>query len=253
MELEREDTGTGETRSVDTVLQREEPPVNSAGNTLPAEELAELWGYYRYYRSQNKSINESCALTGLKLGKSPSAIYAHTKKLRNTTALAGDILKSGAADLARRIIEKANVEQAIEVLTRSNIGVLAPKSAGEGGGGGGIFINVQAENLGAVKVGVLQGQPATPLLDPAPETDLELEHSVSTYTPEPAPTPEILTSLGAPVAELTRTTAERDYFTRPLSPRQQEAIERHKRKLLKARKALESRKAITRRAPKSTV
>lgn len=244
------DTGTGETRSVDTVLYVEEPPVGGTGSTgfqlVPAEELAEIWGYYRHYRAQGKSIRESCALTGAKLGRTVDSVYWHTKKLRNTTALATDILKAGAAGLAQRIIEKANVDQAIEVLTRSNIGVLAPKSAGEGGGGGGIFINVQAENLGAVKVGVLQGAPAPTAPLEMAEGDLETGEeasSVSTYTPESTPTPELpalpqsLTSIDAGVKELTRTETERNFFNRPPSPDQQNTIAAHRARLAKARSA----------------
>jgi hypothetical protein len=92
-----------------------------------------------------------------------------------TTGLAGAILRAGAARLATRIVEEATVEEALDVLTRSNVGVLKPIE--KGGPRTGFFTSVQLDSLGGVRVStaMVDGAPSTstaedvpPALPPAP-------------------------------------------------------------------------------------
>lgn len=67
-----------------------------------------------------------------------------------TKGLAQDYLKANALKLAIRIVEDANVEEAIGILERPNIGVLEPVQKG-GGTKIGFFSNINMGSLGGVQ------------------------------------------------------------------------------------------------------
>lgn len=90
-------------------------------------------------------------------GKYPAASIGNAiQRYQPTTNIAEVILKRGAARLASRIVRRANVTEAVDILSRPNIGVLDPIKKSEGGGG--FIISMQADSCGAVKVGVAFGQ-----------------------------------------------------------------------------------------------
>lgn len=95
---------------------------------------------------------------GEEFGKPPSTIRLLMQRFRPRTDLARAFLKASALRMAKKIVTHGDPGHMIDVLSRSNIGVLAPKTEG-GQGGGGFFLSVQAESCGAVKVGVMQAQP----------------------------------------------------------------------------------------------
>lgn len=80
-----------------------------------------------------------------------NSIASAIARYQPTTELATVILKKGAMRLASRVVRRANVTEAIDVLSRPNIGVLDPIKKTEGGGG--FIISVTAESCGTVKVG----------------------------------------------------------------------------------------------------
>lgn len=86
------------------------------------------------------------------------SICGAVQRMMPTTDLAQAVLQRGAVRLASRVLRKANVVEAIDILSRPNIGVLDPIKKQEGGGG--FLISMSADSCGAVKVGVAFGQAA---------------------------------------------------------------------------------------------
>jgi len=92
----------------------------------------------------------SAAAIAADTGWSLDEVVAVRRQYLPTTNLAGHYLKAKALQLARRIVEEATVEEAIDVLTRPNIGVLEPvKKAGPHTG---FWTSVTFDSLGAVQV-----------------------------------------------------------------------------------------------------
>lgn len=109
---------------------------------------------------QNVPIGEACAQIAGDYGRTKDVIYALVRRFVPSVDAADAFLKANALRLAMRVVRKADVDQAIDVLSRSNIGVLAPKQEA-GGNAGGFFLSVTAETCGAVsmKVGMVQQPP----------------------------------------------------------------------------------------------
>lgn len=105
----------------------------------------------RQLRKEGKTISEACELAGEEAGKDARTVYQLVRRLEPSTEIAELYLKSSALRLAMRIVRDANVPEAIDILSRKNIGVIAPK-AEQMGGAGGFFLSVTAETCGAVKV-----------------------------------------------------------------------------------------------------
>lgn len=84
-----------------------------------------------------------------KSGRSVAAISRLRAKYSPTTFLAERLIKAKALDLTQRVIDKADVDQSIEVLSRPNVGVLQPLKSG-GGDFGGVHISVSANSVGAI-------------------------------------------------------------------------------------------------------
>lgn len=117
-------------------------------------ELAEIMARYKRLRRLGWQIMDACHHIGDKMGIPGDTVYRITRRLAPTTDLAADILKANAAKMAVKVVKKGNVDQMLDVLTRSNIGVLAPEKHVSGPSGPQFFIGVSADSLGAVKVGV---------------------------------------------------------------------------------------------------
>lgn len=101
---------------------------------------------------------ESCEAVALEFGRDKTTIYNVMRRFEPTNEVAEAYLKAQALRLAVRVVREANPEQAIDILSRKNMGVIAPK-AEEGAGGGGFFLSVQADSCGAVKIGVATQAP----------------------------------------------------------------------------------------------
>lgn len=83
-------------------------------------------------------------------GRSLSAVSRLIHRYHPTTNLATRHIRASALKLAERIVKKADVDQAIEILSRPNIGVLEPINKGESSPG--VMISVNQGDLGAVQI-----------------------------------------------------------------------------------------------------
>lgn len=99
------------------------------------------------FLKSGKSIKE----TAYHFGRSADTIRDLLKSLRPTTELARATLRARAMELTDRVIEKADTDQLIDILSRPNVGVFDPAPSAKGAGGGGnVLINIQAGSLAAV-------------------------------------------------------------------------------------------------------
>ncbi len=142
------------------------------------EEIAEIVSRYKVMtKQQGLSVKEAQEVLAKNFDRSPDSIRVLLSKFRPTVEGATAYLQAQALKLAMRVTRKANVDQSIDILGRSNIGVLAPKQEA-GGGSGGFFISVRPENCGAVNIAVA-GTPQTfsdlpqPLQLPEDTSELE--------------------------------------------------------------------------------
>lgn len=96
-----------------------------------------------------KTIKEAA----YEFGRDESTVRDLMLSLRPTTALARATLKARAAEITERILDKADVDQLIDVASRPNVGVLDVIPATRGGGvnvGLGIAVSVSPGSLSAV-------------------------------------------------------------------------------------------------------
>jgi hypothetical protein len=123
---------------------------------LREADIVEAVTLFKKYRARY-GVMESTRKVEADMGLPAHTVYELIRRLRSTTDVATQYIQSNALKLAMRVVRKANVDQAIGVLSRPNIGVLDP--AGEGGGGGGrqFMVGVAMDSLGSVKVGVQIG------------------------------------------------------------------------------------------------
>jgi len=84
-----------------------------------------------------------------KSGRSLNAISRLIRQFSPSSILAERFLRANALALAERIVAKADVPQAIEVLSRPNIGVLASSRAS---GGVSVMMSISNDSLGGVVV-----------------------------------------------------------------------------------------------------
>lgn len=103
-----------------------------------------------------------------------------------TQSLAKYYLKSNALRLARRIVAEANVEEAVDILSRPNIGVLEPAvKAGASTGPTAVLTSINPHHLGGVQVAVVMGATSGSQPTPTPEGDAD----AWSQAPEISPTP----------------------------------------------------------------
>lgn len=90
-----------------------------------------------------------------------------------TAGLAKYYLKSQALKLAQRIVADCNVEEAVDILSRPNIGVLAPAVKNQPGPMKASFLtSINPQDLGGVKVAAMV---TTGEVEPEPVSDVEPE------------------------------------------------------------------------------
>lgn len=126
------------------------------GTPISAFEVQEIMARFNGHRKQGKPIMESCELVAKYTGRPVETIWAVIRRLRPTTGIASDYIRAQAFKLAHRVVAQASVEQAIDILSRPNIGVIDPIKKGESGSGG-FYLSVQTGSCGAVKMGVMAG------------------------------------------------------------------------------------------------
>lgn len=97
---------------------------------------------------------ETTAQIAKSLGRNESTIARFLVKYADTRELAKAVLQAGAASLAERIVKKAEVREAIDVLSRPEMEVLRPlpRAGGPavGGPGFGIQVSVGVGSCGTV-------------------------------------------------------------------------------------------------------
>lgn len=116
--------------------------------------------YKRYTKTDGYAPGEAYQKIADQFARPVSGIRDLIRRFQPSVDGAEAFMKANALKLAMRVVRKANADQAIDILSRTNMGVLAPKQEG-GGGQGGFFLSVQAENLGAVRV-TAGAMPASP-------------------------------------------------------------------------------------------
>lgn len=116
-------------------------------------------GFKHLTKKEGRPRMEAYAILAERHNRSVGVIQSLIRRFQPSVVGAEEYLRSNAMRLAMRVVRKANVDQAIDILERSNVGVLAPKKE-VGSGNQGFFLSVQAENLGAVRIGVVSGEAA---------------------------------------------------------------------------------------------
>lgn len=150
-----------------------------ASPQLREHELVEIMARFKKYRKAGQGIVEACKSIEKDTEIPWDTIYKVQRRFTPTTDAATMYLQANALRLAMRVTRRANVDQALNILSRPNIGVLEQPNS-EGVGGGGFMIGVAVDSLGGVKVGVQLGQGSTPqALPPAPEADAILDLPVA--------------------------------------------------------------------------
>lgn len=98
--------------------------------------------------SQNGSTISDIAR---KIKRNETTISRYLASMMDTSVLAKATIKAGAVALAERIVRKADVKEAIEVLSRPGVDILAPAARSGGSQGGfGIQVSVAVGSCGAV-------------------------------------------------------------------------------------------------------
>lgn len=123
---------------------------------LREHDIEEIMRRFKAHRRRH-AIMDSCRRVADDMGIAADTVYAVQKRMRPTTEVATQYLQSQSLKLAMRVVRKANVEQALNILSRPNIGVLESPAGASGGGGHQFMVGVAIDSLGSVKVGVQIG------------------------------------------------------------------------------------------------
>jgi hypothetical protein len=120
-------------------------------------------------RTQGRNTNQIAKA----LGRHHDTIGDALEAFGDTTALATAKIRSEAYALATRIVEQADVDQAIEVLSRPNVGVLQPAQNGTSGQGVSVMIGIAPPGIGieAKPVGGTFAPAEMPVLEAKSESE----------------------------------------------------------------------------------
>lgn len=127
------------------------------------------------------------------LGRQEPAIRRISRKYHPTTALAERLIRASALTLAEKVVKHSTVEEAIDVLSRPNIGVLKP-AAKDNSINVGFFTSVALDSCGAVKSipNGVQGQVSDALQiegEVVPQQDTGIARGSTERRPSRRPTP----------------------------------------------------------------
>lgn len=128
-----------------------------AGYRIDDEEKEYMLGLYEQSIKSGHGLMATYGFIARATKHSEATVARVMRSLMPTTKLATAKLRAGSSKLVDRLLAKAEVPDILDILSRPNIGVLAPVSKGGSDGPTGVFVSVQSESCGAVKVGVIQG------------------------------------------------------------------------------------------------
>lgn len=120
---------------------------------LRPDQIQGILRLYKIYLRKGKSVKQACEELGFLYDRSPSYIQTLCARLlADTSDVAQQYIRSNALRLAMRVVRDGNVQQSMDILERSNVGVLAPKKgSGDGSGSRGFFLTVSSDSCGAMK------------------------------------------------------------------------------------------------------
>jgi hypothetical protein len=139
--------------------EQSEKPRTKNGRTYSPQTLARVVTRFKQLRQNPRlELLEACRMIGEEFDPPipTNSVYKIVDRFRPTAMLASDFLRSKAFRMAKRLVREADSGQLIDILSRANMGVIAPKSSGEGGNQG-FVLSVQADSCGAVRVGMASG------------------------------------------------------------------------------------------------
>lgn len=153
--------------------------------------------YKRLTDTEGRGLMETYKILGEKMDRSPDVIRQTIRRFLPTTDAAESYLKAQALRLAVRVVRKANVDQSIDLLSRPNIGVIAPQQ--QQASSGGFFLSVHTESLGGMQIGISGSEGNLPsaaspaasgsseplMLDAIPEKVEELRPQMRKGVPHP--------------------------------------------------------------------
>jgi hypothetical protein len=119
------------------------------GQRIPVQEIEEIVGRFNALRRKGKSLTEAYKSVAETMGRDWKVIASVMYRLQPTTDFAKVYLKAEALKLARRVVRNANVGEALDVLTRPNIGVLQPIKS-RASGGAQVFCSITLDSIGAI-------------------------------------------------------------------------------------------------------
>lgn len=127
------------------------------GQRVRSEELADILSLFEEQKKTGKPLRACYEAIGELVGRSPDVVRMIIGRLKPTNGLARVYIQSKAMKLAMKVVREANTAQAIDILSRPNMGVLDPmKQTNQEGG---FFMSMTADSCGAVKIGVTNQRP----------------------------------------------------------------------------------------------
>lgn len=121
-------------------------------SNIDEEEAADMMEEARANLKRGFDLPTTIKWVAKAFGRSEDSVRAHLRKLKSTLKLAEYKLQAAAGTvLADRFIKEATPDQIMDLFQRDNFGIIAPKKQ-EQSSGGGFFLNVNVESLGAVNV-----------------------------------------------------------------------------------------------------
>lgn len=141
-----------------------------------------------------------------------------------TASLAADYLRASSLRLAMRVVEEANVEEAVDILSRPNIGVLEPARKADAGPKFAFMTNITTHTLGSVQpptveTSILEMEPAS-CSNPNPQWALPPTRSADPIAVGPVPVPPPTTSPSpTPIRSAARSTPTSNRPSSTTSPR----------------------------------
>lgn len=127
-----------------------------SGNRIPDHTRQQILERFDHYRRQGLPLMQAYEAVGAEVGRDARVVGAFVNRMRPTVGAARVYLRSKALKLAKRLVEKANTTEILDILSRPSMGVIDPAQKG-GGEGMGFQLLVSADSCGAVKVGLQAG------------------------------------------------------------------------------------------------
>lgn len=147
----------------------EEMEIMPKGVPILPDELQHIMDLFTDCRKRGMALMESYQRVGDQVGRDKRTIGIVISRLKPTTRVAQMYARAKAYRLVKRVIRKASVDQAIDLLSRPEMGVFSPNKSQSGEGNTGFFISVNAGDCGAAKADIIDVSPARKELAPGDE------------------------------------------------------------------------------------